>query len=95
MCYRGPKELGFFSCDDRYVRGIAEYERIISVQLRSRHSHVCDDSQAHAAMLKSVLQVIDGTPETMAEPVALRRIKLAYGSHPLKIIVLLRDPVDR
>ena len=41
------------------------------------------------------MQVIDATPETMAEPVALRRIKLAYGSQPLKIILLLRDPVDR
>jgi hypothetical protein len=31
----------------------------------------------------------------MSKAHALRRIKLAYGSQPMKFIVLLRDPIDR
>jgi hypothetical protein len=41
------------------------------------------------------LKVIDASVETLHSSVAPARIKLAYGDQDIKLIVLLRDPVDR
>jgi hypothetical protein len=41
------------------------------------------------------LQVIDSTPQSLSNTNVLPRVKRAYQSYPLKLVVILRDPVDR
>jgi hypothetical protein len=39
--------------------------------------------------------VIDASPHNFFVPDAFDRIHLAYGSQPLKLVVILREPVER
>jgi hypothetical protein len=90
--HHSAKEINFFTDEPWYRMGIGFYEEIISPQEQSPHYHVC----LQVLLLRSKhKQVIDGSPSTTACPFALRRIKLAYGSHPMRFIVLLREPIDR
>ncbi len=78
-----PVELHFFS--DNYHKGLRWYES----QIEGLYSKVChgdfEDSQ------KDV--VIERSPSYMSEPEAAKRI---YDYNPnIKIIVSLRDPIDR
>jgi hypothetical protein len=38
--------------------------------------------------------MIDGTPSHFFLATAFQRIHLAYGAQPMKLVVILRDPVD-
>ena len=100
-CFHITKEPHFFAdCNDTYQYGMRYYEHVIGAQDASPDIHVrgprgVSALSNHSHTTSSYGQVIDATPSYMCDPRALPRIKLAYGTQPLKIIVLLRDPVDR
>ena len=53
-CSSSMKELRFFLCDERYQRGIAEYERIVSAQEPSSDLRVCGDVCAVLISYRSI-----------------------------------------
>ena len=80
------KEVHFFDIDSRFNGGVEFYSK------RFQHASTSDES------VSSTKLTMDATPDTFAFPERVRSIYETAGGNQVnavKIIVILRDPVDR
>jgi hypothetical protein len=89
-----PKEPNFFGNTVFRTHGMDVYERFLQPQQGRADAHVWRSLRVSRRHLIS-LKVIDATSALLTTPSAAMQMQNVYRNRPLKILVMLRDPVER